>query len=310
MKKISLLLLFYTVLFSASIELKQGWNLIGINSNDAASSLESQVTISKILGGGDGPSKDFRYNKAIAFAASGNFVVGQSYWAFVDADTQLIYNEISTLPASIEIVAGWNFINPLSPINAVDLPVDYPFVERMLSGGNNPNNFIYNSALPIDFASGTTVEGNGYMLKASQGFTMYFAVYNYMATGIGTAPGDVKSQLRINGVPYTFIPYSNIEVSLGSTSGAGATTIAGTVAGKILPAMVISADYDQKNIIFKIYSSTDTFDDTTFVKNTQTFLANGNAVNFGNIALDNVDDFRPINATDSNIELPPVAPSF
>lgn len=71
MKLLSTLLSLAILTFSltaSEIQLKSGWNLIGINSTDSVTILTSNPNIQKAAGGGVGGGGDFRFDKSFSQA--------------------------------------------------------------------------------------------------------------------------------------------------------------------------------------------------------------------------------------------------
>ena len=310
MKKIILLILLSFSLFASSIQLKTGWNLIGILSNDAASSLANNPDVLIATGGGVGGGGSFSYDKNYQQYAYGNFIVGQGYWVKVQKDTNLTYNELASIPSKITLKEGWNLIHFLSPVAASDL-ANYPQILIATGGGvGGGGSFSYDKNYQ-QYAYGTSLDSQGYWVKADSQFDMQFNVFNYRAWGVGGDDVSSRSQIRINGVSYTIFAYSTLDIAQSGASTSGTyTAFVGTFLNKSFPQVKISEDYLDKQIVLKVFKSFTVFDSTTLLLSTQSITASGGFKDVGNIALDNPDDYRPITANDSSIELPPLAPSF
>jgi len=312
MKKIIIAsILLCSSLFSASIQLKSGWNLVGINSNDVASSLQNNPDILRATGGGLGLGAGFTYNSNRPDNAEGNFIENQGYWILTDKDTTLTFNEVPSSVNSVTLYIGWNLIHFLSTVEASAL-VNYPQILRATGGGvGDGAGFTYNSNRPNN-AEGTSLSYQGYWVLVDSQFDMQFNVFNYRAWGIGGSDATSKLTTRINGRTYTIFAYSteNIDSNDVALQNGNFSIFEGTLLSKSFSNIKLSGYYNTKHIVLKVFKSANTFDETTFVATSDSKVASADYIDVGNIALSNVDDFRPIAPIDSNIELPPVAPSF
>jgi hypothetical protein len=269
MKKIIIAsILLCSSLFSATLQLKAGWNLIGLNSNDAASLLVNNQDILRATGGGLGEGAGLTYNKNRPDRAEGNFIANQGYWILSDKDTTLTFNEALTSLNSVTLYTGWNLIRFLSPIEAGDL-VNYSQILRSTGGGLGAGaGFTYNKNRP-DRAEGISLSDQGYWVLVDSQFDMQFNVFNYRAWGVGGSEITSKASLRANGVSYTIFAYSteNIEQSDNAAHNGNFTIFEGTLSGKFFSNIKLSGAYSAKPIVLKVFKSIDTFDEITFLTN-------------------------------------------
>ena len=212
MKKIFLgFILFVSTIYADTINLKTGWNLIGIPSSLSASSLSSNSNILSATGGGVGGGANFTYNKQYSQYASGNFILGQGYWIKVDADTTLDYVKENT-PSSILLKTGWNLIHPINTLVATELS-QYPQILSATGGGvGGGANFTYNKQYS-QYASGETILGQGYWIKVSEDLTLEFSGFDYRAWGVGGDDINSMATIRINGIEYSILVYSKLDIS-------------------------------------------------------------------------------------------------
>ena len=307
MKKIlTVIVLFHALLVADTVELKTGWNLIGIPSTELASMLSNNTNIEKATGGGVGNTNAFTYLKSINYSR-GNFILGQAYWVKALNDTTLNYTKTST-PNKIMLTQGWNLIYPFKTLPASDL-ANYPEVEKATGGGvGNTNAFTFLKS--INYSRGETLPNQGYWVKATAQFDMIFQSFDYIAWDVGGANIANNSTFRLNGVLYTMYVYSTQDIDQSNASGAGDFTLfQGTVSSKNIPAISINGDYVNNEVALKIFKGENNTTAEALVLESEPLLANNNVVAF-NLTIQNPDDFRPISPTDTNIEMPPVAPVF
>lgn len=312
MKKLILgLSLVCSLSFSDTVELKKGWNLIGVSSNLLSSSLVNNTHILSATGGGVGGGANFTYNKEYSQYASGNFILGQGYWIKVDSDTTLEYTKASNIPSSVMLKKGWNLIHPLDTLLATDLIQHTEILSATGGGVGGGANFTYNKEYS-QYASGETLSGQGYWLKVSDDMELVFTGYDYRAWGVGGDDINSMASIRINGIEYSVLVYSKLEIEQSNSDNSGNyTSFLGTIFDKTPSQIKISGDYENKEVKFKLFSSDTVFDDTTLVAQTDTFLANNSYVDYGNITFVNPNDYSVPQPTDTNQDLlPPVSPTF
>lgn len=316
MKKIVLIsILSLTILLSDTVNLKPGWNLIGIPSEDSASIVATNQMISKATGGGVGNTNSFVYLKELDFSR-GNFILGQGYWIKVEGNQNISfdYTRASKIPSSLVLKAGWNLVYPFSTISASDLS-KYPAIEKATGGGvGNTNNFVY--LKEINFSRGETLENQAYWIKVDDSvssITLDFADFIYRAWGIGGDSNSSMANIRINGVNYTALVYSKQDIEQSNASTLGDFTLfQGSINSKNLPSLQINSDYLNEDIKIKVFKGTTIFDDTTIVYESDTLTANNSVVNFGSVSFENDDDYSvpyDKSITDANL-LPPKSPIF
>ena len=200
-------------------------------------------------------------------------------------------------------------IEILEAIDAIDL-ADYPSIVKVSTGGVNSDGFTY-SRSKKEYASGTFSPGHAYWIYVDNDMQLIFNMYNYKAWGIG---GDIpfsKAKSRVNGVTYTVLAYSTLDIDSSSANTSGEATIfVGTLMDKDVPHFQINDDYTNKAVRIKVFKGTTDFNDTTYIGQTEPMIANRDYVTYPNIAFTNPDDFRPLEPSDTNIEMPPSAPVF
>lgn len=306
------LVLLSLTLNAAEVELKQGWNLIGIDSTDSVSILNENSSILEATGGGIGGGGDLNYDKEYSQYAEGVMKLGQGYWVKTDADTTLTYTKASLSTPSIELKTGWNLINPCVEIDSKNVLNDYPNVEEATGGGmGGGGNFDYNKEYS-QYAEGVTIVDQGYWFKVTEPFSIACrSPYDFRAWGVG---GDgVNSQLTtmLNGVNYTLVAFSKLNIASNEASTSGErTTFAGTLNTKDTSRTFrISSDYNTHDVVVKVFNNDNNFSNENLVATSDALIANNSLVNYA-INIQNPDDYRPIEPTDTNIEMPPAAPVF
>ena len=78
-----------TLINADQVDLKKGWNLIGVDSTDPVTILTTNPYVLKAAGGGVGGGGDFRYDRKYAKYAKGITKDGQGYWFKVDEEFSL-----------------------------------------------------------------------------------------------------------------------------------------------------------------------------------------------------------------------------
>ena len=307
---ITLVLLFALTLSANQITLKTGWNLIGIDSTDQVNILKNNQSIIRAAGGGVGGGGDFNYNRDFSQYATGSMKLGQGYWIKVDTDTTLTYTKSTAQIATVDLKTGWNLINTCVQIDASNVLKKYPAVIRAAGGGvGGGGDFNYNRQY-AQYATGVTKAGQGYWFKVDKNMSIQCtSPYTFRALGSGGDTINSKLTVFLNGVQYTLVPYSTLNLNNYSTA-AEITTFNGTLNSKKLKNIfAISADYKTKYVVIKVFKNATNFTKANLVATSRPIQANGNFLTY-NITIDNPHDFRPIAPTDTNIAMPPVAPEF
>jgi hypothetical protein len=308
MRKLLYLGLFlFSSLISDTLILKSGWNLIGIPSTNSASILSNNSQIEKATGGGVGNTNSFVYLKSINFSR-GNFLLGSAYWVKALSDTTLEYTKTST-PNKISLKTGWNLIYPFNTILASEFS-KYPQIEKATGGGvGNTNSFVYLKS--INFARGESLPNQGYWVKATSAFDLIFQGFDYRAWGIGGDGNSSKAIVRINGIGYTVLVYSKLNIEQSNANSSGEFTfLRGTALNKTVSELQINADYNTKEVKLKFFDNQSIFDDTTLIYESNTLIANNDIVNYEFIDFVNPNDYsipQPENIDGLN---PPKSPLF
>jgi hypothetical protein len=296
MKKIIASSLLLCSLVSAdTVDVKIGWNLIGIPSTQSASILSNHDHIEKASGGGVGNTSSFAYLKSRNFSR-GNFVLGQAYWIKATSDTTLTYTKTST-PNKISLKAGWNLIYPFKTIAASDL-AEYPEIEKAAGGGvGNTSSFAYLKSR--NFARGESLPNQGYWVKSTGDFDLIFQSFDYQAWGTGA---ESKTTFRLNGIDYTLWGYSTEDYTVDqSAETIDFTLFTGTVLGKTVDDLLIGGLYYDHEIKLKIFGN----DTITPIYESDTLIANNDSVAFGNIIFENPNDYSVPQPESLSAELNP-----
>ncbi len=114
-----------------------------------------------------------------------------------------------------------------------------------------------------------------------------------------------ESSVTINGLDYTLIPYSSIDVDKNSILDDDKyITINGSInKNNILNPIYIPSNYQNVEIFIQVY------DDDKFIFESKAFIADNVNINF-DINSDMINGYKPIIPDDSTIDMPPIAPSF
>lgn len=302
MKKILLsTLITSSILLSDTVTLNEGWNLIGIPSIDSASILSNNQDIEKAGGGGEGNKiNQFAYLKSKNYF-NGNFILGQAYWIKALTDTNLKYTKVS-IPNKISLYEGWNLIYPFKTILASDL-ANYPEIEK---ASGYENNFIYLKSK--NYADGESLPNQGYWVKANSDFDMIFSSFDYQAWGSGT---ESKVSFRLNGVDYTMLAYSTENFTVDESISSGFTFFNGTVSSFTVNPLLISGVYNTYEIKLKIFETIEDLSNSLPIFESDTFVANNDTVNYGNITFKNPNDYSVPQPENISADLqPPVSPVF
>ncbi len=301
-----------TQLSATQIPLKTGWNLIGINSTDPVTILNSNPNIVKAAGGGVGGGGDFGYNRAYSQYAKGSMKLGQGYWILTDSDTTLAYTPSTQTNSSIELLEGWNLINSCVEIDAANIATDYPNVTKAAGGGvGGGGDFNYNKDY-AQYAKGVTKVGQGYWFKVDNPFNITCILpFDYRAWGMGGDADNSKLTVMVNGIYYTLVAYSKLDIQQSNASTAGdVTSFTGKLNSKtIIDIFTISNDYNSHKVVINLYNNDSNFTKDSLLINSEPIVAN-NSYQTYDLIVENADDYRPIEPTDANIEMPPVAPVF
>jgi len=294
------------------IQLQEGWNLIGINSTDSASSLTANTNILKATGGGVGGGGDFRYDKEFSQYASGNIKQGQGYWIKANTTTSLTYNKSTQNLSSIELLEGWNLINPCIEIDASQILTKYPNVVKATGGGvGGGGDFRYDREF-AQYATGITKDTQGYWFKSDSSFSITcISPFEYRAWGMGGDDVNSKLTVMVNGINYTLVSYSKLNIEQSNASTQPDTTVFTGILNQknITNSFSISNDYNTHEVVIKVFNNDTDFTNDTFLIQSEAIVANNSYLTY-NINIDNPDDYRPIQPIDNNIEMPPMAPVF
>jgi len=161
-KKISYtFLLFASLANGASIDLSQGWNLIGLDGAFTASSLSANSGISQATSGGVTAGNGLTYIRSAY--SDGVSMPGQGYWINVDSSNE----SLTYTAASIDFVfmkSGWNLVNLPTGFNASQFG-DYPSVTQATSGGVTAGSGL--TYIKNAYSDGMAINGQGYWVYAT-----------------------------------------------------------------------------------------------------------------------------------------------
>ena len=157
MKKISIgSVLFLGMLNASTVNLSQGWNLVGLDGDFNASSLSSSSGISQATSGGVTAGNGLTYIRSAY--ASGESLRGQGYWVYVDTSSATL----TYTSASIDFVfmkSGWNLVNLPTDFNATSF-ANYSAVTQATSGGVTAGSGL--TYIKDAYTSGSAIDGQGY----------------------------------------------------------------------------------------------------------------------------------------------------
>lgn len=121
-----LLTLLCTLFVNAeTLELKNGWNLVGLNANLTLDEIKNWVGSDNLLviqGENTTYKKEYIEQNLSSLNDFTSFEEGKGYWVKVLTDVNLSYTSIEY--NSTKVVAlneGWNLVNPLSSLSLVDI---------------------------------------------------------------------------------------------------------------------------------------------------------------------------------------------
>jgi hypothetical protein len=137
------------------INLKEGWNLVGINAALTLDELKSKLGSDNILiiNGQGGV-----YKKGSSRVSFKRLEQGKGYYIKLASAKGFDYTPVSYANSTISLVKGWNKINPTSELTL-----------------NNIKNQIGNKLLIINAGDGTLYKANG-----RSNFTKFTEPYGYM----------------------------------------------------------------------------------------------------------------------------------
>jgi hypothetical protein len=148
------------------MELKEGWNLIGINANLTLDELKSKLGSDNILIiNGQGGI----YRKGSARISFKKFEPGKGYYIKLASAKGLDYTPISYADKTIPLVAGWNKINPISDLTLETIKNQIGNKIITIRGGDGT---IFKTSGRSNFTKFT--EPYGYMVKVSEATTLQF----------------------------------------------------------------------------------------------------------------------------------------
>ena len=133
--------------------------------------------------------------------------------------------------------------------------------------------------------------------------------YKYASIAPTSNSTAAKSTVMINGRNYTLIPYSFIKLDQ-SSAATESIRIDGTLRGKSFNSLQIASNYANAKTLIRVYEGKENFTPNSLVGESDIITLSSNSVALENLAVTRVDDYRPIAPTDTNIEMPPLAPQF
>ena len=198
-------------------------------------------------------------------------------------------NSVNNVPYSITQEGYISFLHPVNNtmeyVKATEQTADYQrlcWTDQLsnlstCTGDNEYFYFDYQKALLFKDAQNAIGSANSQIVDN-------FPTYKYRALGVGGDTVSSKAEIAINGVTYTVFAMSETNVANPSTSGDFAVALA-TMDSNTVPQIALGADYLNNLIVLKAYSSTTTFDATTFAGQSTSVLVDASYVDFGDITI-------------------------
>jgi len=211
MKKliIYMILVFTTLLHAETLSLQSGWNLVGANSSLTIEELKTKMVSSNLLVV-QGQNKTYQKSYADegkdflnSFTA---FEKGRGYWIKVNSAVDVAYNKVTyTTEQNINLIAGWNLINPPTDLNISEIITQLGNNLEVIQGQNKTYQKAYvdegkeflNSFKKFE-------EPQGYWVKVASDAMLNFPALNVAPTITGTVR-TVTNQYD----SYHFLPKSN-----------------------------------------------------------------------------------------------------
>ncbi len=207
MKILILLVLFLGInLIASTIQLKEGWNAIGINSEMSLDSIKQQLGDKLLMIQNPQGTKTYNYNLPSTVTQSfDQFEIGVGYWIKVSSDVDLTYTEESLAgQINMNLNAGWNLISPVSELDLDN--IKQQLGNKLLMVQNPQGTKTYNYNLPSTVAQSFDrfESGVGYWIKVSENATLTFDVNNILPNqALDGTLHDSSMQIEYNGSQYT-----------------------------------------------------------------------------------------------------------
>jgi len=259
MKMLSAYIVMTTVSYAQTLSLQSGWNLVGADSSLTIDELKTKVASSNLLVV-QGQNKT--YQKSYADEGKGflnsftAFEKGRGYWIKVNSAVDVAYDKMTyTTEESIDLIAGWNLINPSSDLNISEIVTQLGSNLEVIQGQNKTYQKAYvdegksflNSFKKFE-------EPQGYWVKVASDTTLRFPVVNVAPTLVGTA--KITTNVYAN---YHFLPIvsdtnnDNLTFSIeNKPSWAEFNTTTGLLSGNPL------LEGSHENIIISVSDGTET----------------------------------------------------
>jgi len=148
------------------IELKKGWNLVGVNAALTLDELKSKLGNDNILViNGQGGI----YKKGSARVSFKKFEQGKGYYIKLESAKGFDYTPISYADKTIPLIEGWNRVNPITELTLPEIKNQLGDSLLFINGGDGTR---YKVNGRSNFTKFT--EPYGYMIKVSQNSTLQF----------------------------------------------------------------------------------------------------------------------------------------
>ncbi len=245
---------------------------------------------------------------------------GEGFWVKGNASCNITLSSTTTVVAEeIDIIKGWQLLGAIQDISVskfdgcVDFVWTYheSFSPQWQLHIANGQNIDYNTSLISPLTSNINA-GDGFWIRGNSSCSIDMTQspvstsYDYRAWGKDGDTQNSQLTVMVNGVYYTLVAYSNLNIAQSNAStNANVTFFNGKLNSKnITEIFSISNDYTNKNVIIKVLNA-----NGSVVQQTQPINVNTTFMSY-DITVQNVDDYRPIQPTDTNIEMPPATPIF
>jgi len=205
------LLLLFNMSDAEILSLKSGWSLVGANSSMTLDTLKNQIGAENLLivQGQQKTYQKFYEDEGKNFLNSFNqFEKGRGYWIKVNSAIDLPYNRITyTTDEHIDLIAGWNLINPPTDLNLSEIVAQLGENLLVIQGQKDTYQKIYNEE-GKDFLNSfeNFKEPYAYWVKVTKNITLHFpkivdttAPLKAILTTTPTTTSYIQELVEING---------------------------------------------------------------------------------------------------------------
>ena len=293
--------------YADTLSLKAGWNLIGTNSQDSLSSIQSSLGANNLLvvqGAGVTYQKSY-VDQGLSFLNNfTTFEIGKGYWVKLNNDATLSYTKASLSGSiSLALKAGWNLVDPLKDldlnttlsqlgasnalvIQGAGVTYQKSYVDQGLSFLNNFSTF---------------QDGNGYWIKLNTDANLTFSMNSALAfNAVDNSGNPIQKTLNVDGTNIVVKVLSDLNISSTSNGTLGIYGLINTTStGSNLQ---LNGNYSVgTKFQVVVYNATNSLIGTSQIVSYQ-----GVAMDFGSITVDfsTTIDTPPEPPTDSGIPTP------